>query len=115
MYTPEIFYILVVLSVFVVAIAAVYGSVAAGFKRNFSFFTAFGTYDRIHLTSCTAVTASVLTGFPCLATRRAALGFVFKTFGLVKFLFLSGECEGRTAICTLDGLVLKSHWMTSSI
>jgi hypothetical protein len=68
------------LSVFVVAIAAVYRPVAAGFKRNFGFFTAFGAYDRIHLATDTAVIASVLAGFPCLTTSWATFGFVLKTF-----------------------------------
>jgi hypothetical protein len=102
------------LSVLVKTIAAVYRPVTAGFEGDFGFFTAFGAYNGVHLATGTAIRAPVLVGFPCLTACGAALGFVFKTFGLVKLLFLSAECEGSSAIGALDGLVLKSHWMTSS-
>ena len=38
-----------------------------------------------------------------------------KRLGLKELLLGSGEGEGSAAIGTLDGLILKTHWMTSSL
>ncbi len=43
------------------------------------------------------------------------LRLIGKTFRLEELLFPSAEGEGSSTIGTLDRLVLKTHWMTSSL
>jgi hypothetical protein len=102
---------------FTVAIATVDRPVPAWFKGYLSILTALGTFYREHLTllSITRATVSVLLCFPCLAARGAALGLISVALRLEELLVLSAEGEGSPAIGTLDRLVLKTHWMTSSL
>ncbi len=51
----------------------------------------------------------------CRAAFRAALRPVGVAFGLEKLLVFSAESKGCSAIGTLDRLVLKNNWMTSSL
>lgn len=57
-------------------------------------------------------------GTPCFvgsAARGTTLRLVCKALRLEELLFPGAESEGSFAIGTLDGLVLKNHWMTSSL
>jgi hypothetical protein len=49
-------------------------------------------------------------GFPALRTTP---GLVGQTFRRKKLLLPGGKGEDNSAIGTLDGFVLKTHWMTS--
>ena len=101
---------------FTVAIAAVYRSTRAGFKRYLGVFAALGTRCGEHLAPWTITRAAIATlGLSGLATRWAALGLIGIAFGLEKLLILSAEGKGSPTIGTLDRLVLKTHWITSSI
>ncbi len=51
----------------------------------------------------------------CLAAFRTVLWLAGIAFGLRKLLIYSAESKGCSAIGTLDRLVLKNNWMTSSI
>ena len=57
---------------------------------------------------------SVTRHLPCCAAPRTTLGFIIIASGCKQSLLCSAEDEGSPAIGTLDGLVLKSHRMTSS-
>jgi hypothetical protein len=102
---------------FTVAIATVHRPVPARFKRHFGILTALGTFYRKHLTplSIARATVSVALCFPCLAARGTALGLIGVALRLEELLVLSAEGKGSPAIGTLDRLVLKTHWMTSSL
>jgi hypothetical protein len=97
-----------------VAIRAKNRLIATRFKRDFRLFATLGAYYGEHLAVDAAAAAAIITLFPGTAAVRTALRLIGKTLGLVEFLFLSGECEGGSAIGALDRLVLKDHWMTSS-
>jgi hypothetical protein len=49
-------------------------------------------------------------GFSALGTTP---GFVGQTFRRKELLLPGGKSEVNSAIGTLDGFVLKAHWMTS--
>jgi hypothetical protein len=102
---------------FTVAIATVHRSVTAGFKGYLGILTALGTFCREHLPlgSVARATVSITLCFPRLATGGATLGLIGITFGSEEFLLLSAEGKGSPAIGTLERLVLKTHWMTSSL
>jgi hypothetical protein len=61
------------------------------------------------------VAVSVLSCFPSLTAFGATLGLVCIASRLELFLFLSAKGKSITAIGTFEGLVLKTHWMTSSL
>ena len=102
-----------------VAIATVHRSTATRFEGYFGVFTALGTYRREHLAlgpiAVAVATISILLCFPCLAALGATLGLVGVAFGVKKLLFSGVEGEDSPAIGTLERLVLKTHWMTSSL
>ena len=102
---------------FTVAIATVHRSTTAGFKGYLGIFATLGAYCREHLALGSVTRATILMAlcFPCLSTRRAALGLIGVASGLEKLLLLSAEGKGSPAIETLDRLVLKTHWMPSSL
>jgi len=101
---------------FTVAITTIYRSVFAGLKRYFSIFTTFSAYRREHLASGRPVAAVYISlWLPCLATWGAALRLVGIAFRREEFLFLSTERKSSATVRTLEWLVLKSHWMTSSL
>lgn len=60
-------------------------------------------------------TVSVTACLPCVAAFSAAFGFVGIAPRLELFLFLSAKGKSITAIGTFERLVLKRHWMTSSL
>jgi hypothetical protein len=99
---------------FAVAVTAVYRLVATGLKRYFGGFAALSTCSWEHLTP-TAGTAAGTLRLPGLSARGTPLGLIGIALGLEKLLLLSAEVKGSSAIGTLNGLVLKSHWMTSSL
>jgi hypothetical protein len=103
---------------FTVAIAAVNGLITAGLKGDFGAFAAFGAGCGEHLArgSVTATAAGALAfRLSFLTAFRTALGLVGVAFRLEKLLVFSAKGESGSAIGTLDGLVLKTHWMTSSL
>jgi len=102
---------------FTVAIATVHRFVTAGFKGYLSILTALGAFYREHLPlgSVARATVSITLCFSCLATGGAALGLIGIASGLERLLLPSAEGKGSPTIGTLDRLVLKTHWMTSSL
>jgi hypothetical protein len=109
---------------FSVAITAIHWSALAGLERYFSFFTTISTHCREHLAprpvavaiiTIAAATVSILACFPCLTALGAALWLVGIASRLELLLFLSGKGKAIPAIGTFKGLVLKTHWMTSSL
>jgi len=111
-------------SYFTVAITAIHWSTLAGLERYFSFLTTLSAHRWEHLASgCVAVaiisvaasTISVLSCFPCLTAFGAAFGLVSIASRLELLLFLSTKGESITTIGTFEGLILKTHWMASSL
>jgi hypothetical protein len=111
-------------SYFTVAITAINRSALTGFEGYGSFLAAIGAYRRVHLTpGCVAVAAisvaitavAVARRLPCLTAFGAAFGLVGIASRLEQLLFLSAEGKSITAIGTFEGLVLKTHWMASSL
>jgi len=58
---------------------------------------------------------SVTLCFPGFSAGGTALRLIGIAFSLEKLLFLSAECEGSPTIGALECLVLKAHWITSSL
>jgi hypothetical protein len=102
---------------FTVAIATVHRFITAGFKWYLGILAALSAFYREHLPlrPVARATVSITLCFPRLATGRAALGLIGIALGLEKLLLFSTEGEGAPAIGTLERLVLKTHWMTSSL
>jgi len=109
---------------FTVAINAVNRPVTMRFKRYFSFLATLGAHCRELLASggiavviitIAIVAVSVLSCFPSLTAFGATPRLIGKAFRLEELLFPSAESEGSPTIGTLDRLVLKVHWMTSSL
>jgi hypothetical protein len=96
----------------VVALLAIYGLIAAGFKRNHRFFAALSANGRIHLAGpvvmLIGITAISL-GFSDPAAFRTALGFVGEPFGGEKLLFLHRKCELFAAVYACKNFFLKRH------
>jgi hypothetical protein len=111
-------------SYFAVTITAIHWSAFAWFERYFSFLATIGAYRREHLArgsvtvatiSIAVATVSVLSCFPSLTAFGTAFGLISITLGLEKLLILNAESESIAAIGTFECLVLKTHWMTSSL
>jgi hypothetical protein len=100
---------------FTVAVAAIDRLIAAGLKRYFRAFAALGAGCGEHLARGSVVAVPVTCGLPCLPAFRAAFRLVGVAFRLEIFLVLNAEGECGAAIGALEGLVLKSHWMASSL
>ena len=107
---------------FTVAITAIHWSALTGLERYFSFLPTLRAYCGEHLASrpvaviaIAAATVSVLPCFPFLATWGTTLRLVSIASWRKLLLFPSAENEGGPTIGTLDRLVLKTHWMTSSL
>jgi len=109
---------------FTIAIAAVHRFIATRFKGYFGILSAIGACYGKHLARGTiavsAITIAVATVpvplcFPCLTAFGAAFGLISIAPGLEKLLILNAESEGSPTIGTLECLVLKTHWMTSSL
>ncbi|MBA7692836.1 hypothetical protein ES703_101405 [subsurface metagenome] len=103
---------------FVVAIPAIHGSTFTRLKRDFSFFATLSTNRREHLTigrPIAVATISVPLCFPCLTAFGATLGLISIVPRLEKLLFLYAKGEFIPAVGTFERLVLKRHWMTSSL
>jgi len=100
---------------FAVAISTIDRPAIDRLKRHFGVFAALGAYGREHLAwgSVAVATTSVPLCLPCLSAWGTALGFIGIALGLKELLVLSGEAEVSPTIGTLDGFILKSHWMTS--
>ena len=95
-------------------IAAVDGFITAGLEGDFGGFTALGTGSGEHL-AFAAESAAVTFGLPCLTAFGTALWLIGVAFGLEEFLIFSAERKGSATIGTRKGLILKTHWMTSSL
>ena len=100
-----------------VALTTIHRSTFAGLEWHFGVFATLGAYCGEHLASgaVAVATISVTCCFPRFATWGTALGLVGIAFRLEELLFLSTEREGSSTIGTLERLVLKAHWMTSSL
>jgi hypothetical protein len=94
------------------------------FERYFSSLAAIGAYSGEHLAwgfvtvasiSIAIATVSVALRLPCLTAFGAAFGFIGITLGLEKLLILNAESESLSAVGTFECLILKTHWMTSSL
>ena len=115
MYALEMGLRLTARSYFTVTIATVNRPITARLEGYLRVLTTLGAYRREHLAAGTVVATSGALCLPCLAAFGTALGFISKTLGLQEFLFLSAEVEGSPAIGALERLILKTHWMTSSL
>ena len=100
---------------FSVAIATVHWPVTARFKRYFGVLAALGACRGKHLASGSVAAVSVTLWLLCLAARGTALWLISIASGLEKLLLLNAESEGSPTIGTLERLVLKTHWMSSSL
>ena len=102
---------------FMVAIAAIHRLVPTRFKRYLGILTTLGAFYREHLTPLSIARAivSVTLCLPCLAARRTALWLIGIALRLEEFLVFGAKGKGSPAIGTLDRLILKTHWMTSSL
>ena len=107
---------------FAVAITAIHWSALTGLERYFSFLATLRAYCREHLASrpvaiitIAVATVSVLACFPCLTAFGAALRLVSIASRLEMFLFLNAKGESSPAVVTFECLILKTHWMTSSL
>jgi hypothetical protein len=94
-----------------IAIAAVNRPVTARLKGDFGFLTTLSTNYGEHLARLTAVALRLA----CLAALGAALRLVGIASGLEKLLLISAESEDLPTIGTCKRLILKTHWMTSSL
>jgi hypothetical protein len=83
-------------------------------EGDFGGFTALGAGGGEHLTFGTE-SAAITFGLPCLTAFGTALGLIGIAFGLEEFLVFSAERKSSAAIGTRKGLVLKTHWMASSL
>jgi hypothetical protein len=101
----------------VVALATIYRSAFSRLERDFGFLTALGARRREHLTSGPVAVAiiTVTLGFPGLAAGGTALGLIGVALGLEELLFLGAEGELGSTVGAGELLVLKTHWMTSSL
>ena len=103
----------------VVAITAIYGFTSAGVRWYSCVFAALRACCMDYLPPgsgpVAVVAISVTLYLPCCAAPRTALWIVGIAFRCEKLLLLSTESEGSPAIGTLNRLVLKTHWMTSSL
>jgi len=61
------------------------------------------------------VIVSVTACLPCVAAFGATLGLVGIASGLEQLLLVSAESELLPTVGTFERLVLKRHWMTSSL
>jgi len=108
---------------FSVAIAAIDRLAIGRLKRHLGLFAAVGACGRKHLAREPVAVApipipisiSITLRLPCLPAWGTALGLISIAPGLIELLFSSGEAEVSPTIGTLDGFVLKTHWMTSSL
>jgi hypothetical protein len=100
-------------SYFTEAIATVDRLVATWLKGYFGILATLSAYRRKHLAGGPVTTVPMTLRLPGLATRHTAFGVVGVASGCKKLLLVSAEGEGSSAVGTLDGLVLKAHWMTS--
>ena len=100
-------------SYFTEAIATVNRLVTTWFKGYFGILATLSAYHRKHLASGSIVAVPMTLRLPGPATRHTALRVVGIASGCKEFLLVSAEGEGSSAVGTLDGLVLKAHWMTS--
>jgi len=100
---------------FAVAITAVYRSVTARFKGYFGILATLGACHGEHLTPSSVAAVAVTLCLPCLAAFGTALGLISIASGLEKLLVLNAESESSPTIGALERLVLKTHWMTSSL
>jgi len=98
-----------------VAVAAVDGSVFAGLERDFGVFAALGAYCLEHLPPTSEAAIAAAFGLPGSAAIGTAPGLVLQAARRVEFLLTGGEGEFLPTISALEGLVLKAHWMTSSL
>jgi len=97
-----------------ITIAAVNWPIATRGERHLGVFSAGSAGRRIHLARATAESTGAFV-LPGLTAGGASFGFVGVAFGLEKFLILGAENECDAAVCTLDGLVFKTHCLTSSL
>ena len=104
-------------SYFTVAVTAIHWSVFAWLKRDFRILTTLGTNRGEHLTRrpITVSTASVALWLPCFTARGTTFWLISIAFGLEKLLFLNAKRKGSPTIGTLERLLFKTHWMTSSL
>ena len=97
---------------FAEAFAAVNRASFTRLKRYLGVFTAFGANRWEHL-ACPKTAGTIPLGLPCLPATRTALGLIGIAFRLEEFLLRSAEGKRRTAIGTLECLVLETQRMTS--
>jgi hypothetical protein len=101
-----------------VTIAAVNRSVLSGLERHGSFLAAFSANRREHLAMAIAsvsIAVAKALCFPCLTAFGTAFGLIGVASLLELLLFLGAKGKGITAIGTSEGLIFKTHWMTSSL
>ena len=78
-------------------IAAINGTITAGFEGDLAGLAAFSAYSIIHLAGAAVVSARVV-ALAGVTASFAALGLVGETFFCVKFLFAGSESEFVSAI-----------------
>jgi len=89
--------------------------ITARLKRDFGALAALSAGCGEHLPGGSVTAVTITFRLPCLTARGTALRLVGIAFGLEKLLVFSAEGERVTTIGALDRLVLKTHWMTSSL
>ena len=88
------------------AVAAVNGTVVAGFKGNLTGVATLCTNGTVHLTGTAAIATRVV-AFPCSTAGFATLGLIRKALLCKKLLLAGGEGELLSAIFADDSFVVK--------
>jgi len=101
----------------VVAIAAIDWSAFSRLEGDFGFLATLSAHCGEHLAPRPVVTATIAAPLrlPCFTAGWATLGLVGVAFSGKEFLLFDTEGEGSPAVRTLKRLLLKAHWMTSSL
>jgi hypothetical protein len=105
----------------VVAIAAIDWSAFSRLEGDFGFLATLSAHCGEHLaprpvaTATATATIAISLRLPCFTAGWATLGLVGVAFSGKEFLLFDTEGEGSPAVRTLKRLLLKAHWMTSSL
>jgi hypothetical protein len=102
----------------VVAVAAVNWPVFTGLEGYFSFLAALGAHYGVHLPRGPVAVSTIFAialGFPGSTAIGTTFRLVLEATRSIEFLLSGGEGELASTVSTLELLVLKAHWMTSSL
>ena len=91
------------------AVAAIYRSVIARFKRYLGYYAALRTYRFMHFTLGCAIFTAIAAAASGVAAFTATCRLVFKTLFGVELLFACSKNEILPALFALESFVLESH------